>query len=150
MHISTFSEWLCFFAAAFPVTEAWAREPLRRKCSAAASACSSGTLCTHIKTSLQECVHGSAFKTGQYCLRWNGLVCETHPHQHTHVAAFICSYLVTRWEDSRIIPSSPIWISTSALDLTPEKKMINSLRNVLAPELNLLLILTLHVSYTKK
>lgn len=63
-----------------------------------------------------------------------------------HAAAVICSYLVTRWEDSRIIPSSPLWISMSALDLTPEKKMINSLRNVLAPELNLLLITTLHVS----
>lgn len=96
------SEWLRFFTVA-PVTEAgW--KPLRRKCSAAA--CSSGTLCTHIKTSLQECERGSAFKTGIYRHLWNSLVCRP---THTNTLPCICSYIVTHWED--ISSPSPLYES---------------------------------------
>lgn len=121
MHILTFSKRLGFVTAAFPVTEA-GPEPSRRNCSAsAAAACTSGTLCTHIKTSLQECVHGSAFKTGGYCHLLKTLLCA-NPPTWTHAHADV--YLSVSCHTLHILmPLQVPRFSRSALLLAPEKKL---------------------------
>lgn len=68
------SKWLCFFT-----------EPLRKNCSAAA-ACSSGILCTHIKTSLQGCVamHLKQVDETVWCRNP-----PTHTHTHANIYLFM-------------------------------------------------------------
>lgn len=90
------------------------RTPLRRMWSEAAAACSSGTLCTHIKTSLPDCVCGSACKTGICRHLWNSLC------RHVNTLLWICLDLVTHGEDINIFPA-PLYESFFFATVTEQK-----------------------------